>query len=160
MNAPGALRVLLHEMAQPAAAASLAVDVALHEIDQGHVEAARARLAAAADQLAALQAQFRRHAGAAGGDPTALLLAEALLTLGRAPGPALLRCRVEPGEGATALRLHLAGGADADAALRPWLRLLRAAGARVACQPSAAVPGDDGPARRLRIDIALPPAPG
>lgn len=54
MSAPDAVRIMLHEMAQPAAAASLAVDVARHEIQQGKVAAAQARLAAAADQLALL----------------------------------------------------------------------------------------------------------
>jgi hypothetical protein len=32
VSAPGALPVMLHEMAQPTAAASLAVDVALNEL--------------------------------------------------------------------------------------------------------------------------------
>lgn len=153
MTAPDAVRVMLHEMAQPASAASLAVDVALHELQQGQVGAARARLAAAADQLAALRGQLHRHAaaGLAGSaEPSAVLLRHALLNLMQAPGPAMLRCRVEPAGEPGALRIHLAGGAAPDAALRPWLGLLRAAGARVACRRARS-------ARRLRIDISLPP---
>ena len=161
MTAPDAVRVMLHEMTQPAAAASLAVDVALHELQQGQVGAARARLAAAADQLAALRGQMRRHAaaglGASADHPSAVLLRHALLNLMRAPGPATLRCRVEPAGEAGALRIHLAGGAAPDAALLPWLGLLRAAGAQVACRRARSAPGGAGSARRLRIDISLPP---
>ena len=152
MTAPDAVRVMLHEMAQPAAAASLAVDVALHELQQGQVGAARARLAAAADQLAALRGQLRRHATAGLGvsaDPSAVLLRHALLNLMRAPGPATLRCRVEPVGEAGALRIHLVGGAAPDAALRPWLGLLRAAGAQVACRRARSAPGGAGSARHL-----------
>ena len=163
MTAPDAFRVMLHEMAQPAAAASLAVDVALNELQQGRVEAARARLAAAADQLAALRGQLRRHATvgpAAAADPSAVLLRHALRTLMQAPGPARLRCRVEPAGEAAALRIQLAGGTAPDAALRPWLGLLRAAGAQVACRRPRPAPGNDGPTRRQRIDISLPPGEG
>ena len=101
MSAPGALRAMLHEMAQPAAAQP-----------------------AAADQLATL------------------------------------RGRVAPAGGAAALRIHLAGGAAPDAALRPWLDLLRAAGARLACRPARAELDGHGPTRRLWIEISLPPASG
>ena len=62
MTAPDPIRAMLHDMAQPAAAASLAVDLALHELQRGQVEAARARLTIAADSLAVLQGQLRRHA--------------------------------------------------------------------------------------------------
>ena len=158
MSAPDAIRVMLHDMAQPAAAASLAVDVARHEIQQGKVEAAQARLAAAADQLAVLQGQFRRHAGAgpATADATAMLLRDALLTLMRAQGPALLGCRVEPAGETGALRIRLAGGGAPDVALRPWLDLLRAVGARVTRRPARSASGGDGAAGRLWIDVSLP----
>jgi hypothetical protein len=162
---------MLHEMAQPAAAASLAVDVALHELQQGQVEAAQVRLAVAADQLATLRDQLRRHARAgpvAVADPSAMLLRHALRDLMQAPGPAMLRCRVEPAGGATggatggaaSLRIHLAGGAAPDAAARPWLDLLRAAGVQLACRPARAEPDGHAPTRRVWIDISLPPALG
>ena len=163
MSAPGALRAMLHEMAQPAAAASLAVDVALHELQQGQVEAAQRRLAVAADQLTTLRGQLRRHAQAgpaAAADPSAMLLHHALRDLMQALGPATLRCRVEPAGEAATLRIHLAGGAASDAALRPWLGLLRAAGGQFACHRSRPAPGKDGPTRRQRIDISLPPGQG
>ena len=66
MSAPDPIRAMLHAMAQPAAAASLAVDLALHELQRGQVEAARARLTIAADSLVALQGQLRRHAATPG----------------------------------------------------------------------------------------------
>lgn len=162
MSAPDALRAMLHEMAQPAAVASLAVDVACREIQQGNMEAAHARLAAAADQLVVLQGLFRRHAGvgAAAADPTAVLLRDALQALMRTQGQAGLRCRVEPAEQGKALRIHLAGGAAPDAALRPWLDLLRAAGAAVRCRRVRRAPGAAGATGRVWIDIGCPPGGG
>lgn len=73
------LRAVLHDLAQPAAAAMLAAEVTSLELARGNLQAAEARLATTVDLLGTLQRLLHAYATATpGGGAFALLASEAM----------------------------------------------------------------------------------
>lgn len=72
------LRAVLHDLAQPAASATLAAEIAALELARGNLDAAEARLATAVDLLGAMQKLLQTYGGATpGGGAHAVLSGEA-----------------------------------------------------------------------------------
>lgn len=72
------LRAVLHDLAQPAASATLAAEITALELARGDLRAAEARLATTLELLGALQGLLRAYGGATpGGGALAVLSGEA-----------------------------------------------------------------------------------
>lgn len=91
------LRAVLHDLAQPAAAAMLAAEVTALELARGNLQAAKARLATTVDLLGTLQGLLQAYGGAApGGGAFVMLAGEAIdparVVVEAIPGAIALPC--------------------------------------------------------------------
>lgn len=85
------LRVVLHELAQPAASAMLAAEITALELARGNLQAAEARLATTVELLGTLQGLLLAYGGGASGSGAFPILA------GEAMDPARVVAEVIPG---------------------------------------------------------------
>lgn len=91
------LRAVLHDLAQPAAAAMLAAEITALELARGNPQAAEARLASTLELLGRLQGLMRAYGGATpGGGAFAMLAGEAMdparVVADTLPGAVVMPC--------------------------------------------------------------------
>lgn len=93
----GILRAVLHDLAQPAASATLAAEIAALELARGRIQAAEARLATAVELLGAMQRLMQAYGGATPGGGALAVLSGQVMDPARVvadviPGATILPC--------------------------------------------------------------------
>ena len=95
--AAGILRAVLHDLAQPAASATLAAEIAALELTRGNMQAAEARLATAVELLGTMQRLMQTYGGATPGGGALAVLSGEVMDAARVvadviPGATVLPC--------------------------------------------------------------------
>jgi hypothetical protein len=90
------LRAVLHDLAQPAASATLAAEITALELARGDLRAAEARLATTLELLGTLQGLLRAYGGATPGGGAAAVLSGEATDAARVVAEAIPGARVMP----------------------------------------------------------------